>query len=172
MKRTLSRRRLVAGIVGLVAFAFPSQNAFAHEAPCAFCKRNVVQDTKLADNETALRYGRKRIEYRCVFCALSDAQNAKTFASGDVTILAPSEKKGLPIPISRTGDKWSVPEGTVFLGAEKVNHATCAGIYRAFTNRTALDAYVKANAKTVAPNEKPLTFAELLALTKPGGNAK
>jgi hypothetical protein len=167
MKTTLSRRRLVAGIAGLIALAFPlAENAFAHEAPCAFCKRSVVQDTQQTDNETALRFGRKRIEYRCVFCALTDAQNAKSFATGDVTILAPSEKKGLPIPITRAGEKWSAPAGTVFLGSDKVNHAVCAGTYRAFTTRAALDAYVKANPKSVAPDAKPLTFAELLALSK------
>ncbi len=170
MKRTAFRRPIVAAIAGLLAFAFPTGTVFAHEAPCAFCKRDIVQDTKQADNETALRFGRKRIEYRSVFCALSDAQNAKAFASGTVTILAPSEKKGLPIPVTRTsGGKWSVPDNTVFLGAEKVNHATCAGTYRAFTSRAALDAYVKTNAKSISPDAKPLTFAELLVQTKGAG---
>ncbi|MBC8138571.1 MAG: hypothetical protein H8F28_22045 [Fibrella sp.] len=166
MQITTFRRPLVAGIAGAIVFASAVSIAFAHEAPCAFCKRDIVQDTKSSDNETALRFGRKRIEYRSVFCALSDAQNAKSFASGNVTILAPSEKKGLPIAITRTGARWSVPEGTVFLGAEKVNHAVCAGTYRAFTNRAALDAYVKANPKVIAPDAKPLTFAQLLTLAK------
>ena len=47
----------------------------------------------------ANRFGRKRIEYRCVYCALSDAKSY----NGDITILAPSELKGKPVLLTREG---------------------------------------------------------------------
>jgi hypothetical protein len=62
----------------------------AHETDCPRCKLPVVQDTATRDNEVALRYGRKRIEYRCVACALAEA---RTEYKNDLTILAPSEIK-------------------------------------------------------------------------------
>ena len=49
----------------------------------------ITPDTTTQDNETVLKAGRKRIEYKCVFCALAEA---KTEYKGDVTIIAPSEK--------------------------------------------------------------------------------
>src|SRR5687768_16794028 len=77
----ISRRRFVltlaAGAVTAVTtlavpFAMPG---WAHEADCPVCSLPVVQDTDKQDNEVKLRYGRKRIEYRCVYCAMSDAQS-------------------------------------------------------------------------------------------------
>ena len=54
---------LTTGLLG--ALATP---AAAHETDCPYCKLKVVQDTKEMDNEVLLRYGNKRIEYRCVMC--------------------------------------------------------------------------------------------------------
>ena len=159
-----SRRSLLAGgLAALVAapivgVAVP---ALAHEAKCPVCKLDVVQDTDKLDNEVALKYGRKRIEYRCVFCALSDSKNYK----GDLTILAPSEMKGKPVLLTRTGDKWSVqPEGAVFVG-QKVNHRSCQLGYRALTNRAAFDKWVHANHDLLG-EAKPLTLQEMLEVAK------
>ena len=158
---TVSRRRLIAG--GLAAFAAVAglsgltapQPALAHDADCPYCKLKVVQDTKEQDNEVALRYGRKRIEYRCVFCAIAEVNNG-AYKSGDVTILAPSEVKGKPVPISRKDGKWSAPEGTVFV-AQKASHRHCQTTYRAFTSKAAFEAHVKKNG-SLLKNAKPLTL--------------
>jgi hypothetical protein len=162
---TAAARRwwLIAGVAVLVSGmgALAALPVRAHEATCPVCKLDVVQDTAEQDNEVALRYGRKRIEYRCVFCALSDAKNYK----GDVTILAPSEIKGKPVLVSRTGDKWSVaPESAVFVG-EKVNHRHCQTGYRAFSSRTGFDAHTKKH-PDLLKESKPLTLPQMVELAK------
>jgi hypothetical protein len=143
---------LVGGIVGT-----PLLPAFAHETDCPHCKLPVVQDTEAQDNEVVLRFGRKRIEYRCLYCALVEAQTERY--KGDVTILAPSENKGKPILISRKEGKWSVsPESAVFVGVNK-EHKNCAVTYRAFTTRVAFDQYTGKNANL-------LKDAPVLSLTE------
>lgn len=136
--------------------------AFAHDADCPFCKLKVVQDTKEQDNEVVLRYGRKRIEYRCVYCALAEAQSDQY--KGNLRILAPSEIKGKPVLIERTDGKWSVPAGAVFVGV-KDSHKHCATTYRAFTTKAAFEAHVKKN-PVLLKDAKTLTFEELAALAK------
>ena len=148
---------LAALTLGVISFPLP---AFAHDTDCPYCKLKVVQDTREQDNEVVLRYGRKRIEYRCVFCALTEANKYK----GDLTVLAPSEKKGLPIEILRTGDKWTAPEGTVFV-AVKNSHKVCQTTYRAFTTRAAFAAHVQKN-QDLLKDAKPLTLAEMLTVAK------
>lgn len=135
--------------------------ARAHEAKCPFCEQDVVQNTPEQDNEVALRYGRKRIEYRCVMCAIADA---KTY-DGDITILAPTEIKAKPALIHRENGAWrSEPENLVFLG-ERVKHRHCQIGYRAFTTRTAMDAHVKKN-KVILKEGKPLTLAEMVKIAE------
>lgn len=162
------RRRLFVGsIAALAAAGFlvtaSPRIADAHEADCPLCQLKVVQDTPTQDNEVTLRYGRKRIEYRCVWCALTEAKS--DFPNGELTILAPSEVKGKPVLISRTGGKWSVgPASAVFVGVN-TGHKTCPITYRAFSNQAAFDAYVKKTGGPVA-GAKPLTLAQLLATAK------
>lgn len=139
--------------------------ATLHEVPCPVCGLKVVQATKEQDNEVVLRYGKKKIEYRCVFCALSDA---KKYAD-DLVIYAPSEKKGEPVILQRTGGKWSavkaldgklVPEeGAVFVNGFK-NHDECAMLSRAFHSKAAFEKYA---AKIRAKDLKPLTLDEMVA---------
>ncbi|MBC7806102.1 MAG: hypothetical protein H7145_08125 [Akkermansiaceae bacterium] len=158
---TFLSRRVLAGF--LAAFALTAgavAPAFAHEAPCPFCKVKITQDTPTQDNETVLRLGRKRIEYKCVYCALTEA-NTKYRAS-DVTILAPSDKKGAPVEITRKGGTWNAPEGTVFV-AVKASHRICQETYRAFTSKAGYDAYVAKN-KAKLPDAKPLTLTEMVAV--------
>lgn len=107
----------------------------AHEAPCPYCGMAVTQDTPTQDNEVALKVGKKRIEYKCVFCALKEAA---TEFKGDLAIMAPSEKKGEPIKLSRQGGQWSaVPDNVVFV-AQKASHKICQQTYRAFTTTSTL----------------------------------
>ena len=133
--------------------------AFAHETKCPYCKMDVVQDTKTEDNEVALRYGNKRIEYRCVLCAIAQA---KAKFKGDVTIMAPSTVKGKLIPVTRAGGKWAAPEGTVFV-YQRGSHAKCQDLYRAASSDVAAKGYIKAKGMTEA---KILTLAEMVELSK------
>jgi hypothetical protein len=165
MKDVFPRRGLLAATLAVLLGSFCStlvpSPALAHEATCSICKLDVVQDTAQLDNEVALKFGRKRIEYRCVFCALSDA---KSFA-GDVTILAPSELKGKPVLLTRTSGEWKVaPESAVFVG-HKVNHRSCQLGYRALTTRAAFEPWVQAN-PALLNGARPLSLKEMLELAK------
>ncbi len=136
--------------------------ALAHEIPCPLCGMKVVQATKIQDNEVVLRFGKKRIEYRCVYCALADAKKY----DGDLFVYAPSETKGKPVILARTAGKWGVveakdgklapKEGAVFLNAFD-SHKDCAALSRAFHDRAGFDAY-----KAKAKDAKPLTLDEML----------
>lgn len=160
LKTTLSRRAFAGLITTFALAAGGIVPAFAHEAPCPYCKITITQDTPTQDNETVLRLGRKRIEYKCVYCALAEA-NTK-YKTSDVTILAPSEKKGAPVEITRKGGTWYAPEGTVFV-AVKASHRICQATYRAFTGKAGYDAYVAKN-KAKLPDAKPLTLTEMVAV--------
>lgn len=166
MSKFFSRRLLVAGTLAMLLGAYGAgpglRPALAHEAQCPVCKLDVVQDTDKLDNEVAIRSGRKRIEYRCVYCALQDA---KSF-TGDITILAPSELKGKPVVLSRKEGKWTVaPETAVFVG-EKVDHKQCQVGYRALTGKEAFDKWVQAN-PDLLKTAKPLSLAQMLEVANP-----
>lgn len=133
--------------------------AFAHDTPCPYCRLPVIQDTATLDNETVLRYGNKRIEYRCVLCAMAQA---KTKFKGDVTIVAPSPMKGKPIIVTRTAGKWSAPVGTVFV-YEKGSHAMCQTLYRAAASKAQAEAYIKASGLKEA---RIVTLDEMVELSK------
>jgi hypothetical protein len=166
MNTTMTRRlwlggvmtaALAAGLTG--ALTGPAQ---AHEGKCPVCKLDVPQDTDKLDNEVALKSGRKRIEYRCVFCALSDSKSY----TGDITVLAPSEIKGKPVLLSRKEGKWSVaPETAVFVG-EKVNHRSCQIGYRALTTKDAFEKWQHANHELLM-DAHPLSLEEFLKVAIP-----
>ena len=166
MKTVINRRLFVGAALAAAlgaGFAGPAlQPALAHEAKCPVCKLDVVQDTDKLDNEVALKSGRKRIEYRCVYCALQDAKSY----TGDITILAPSEVKGKPVVLARKEGKWTAaPETAVFVG-QKVNHRQCQVGYRALTTKDAFPKWVQAN-HDLLKDAKPLTLAEMLAVANP-----
>lgn len=144
----------------LLAFA-PLNLGRAHEAKCPHCQADVVQDTPEQDNEVPLMYGKKRIEYRCVMCAIADAEKSY---KGDLKILAPSEKKGKPVEISRIEGKWSVPDSTVFIGY-KIKHRYCDRGYRAFNTKAAFAAHVE-KYKVQLRDAKPISLAELVQIAK------
>ena len=149
-------------ILLLLALLLPPL-ALAHEVPCPLCGLKVVQGTKTQDNEVVLRFGKKRIEYRCVYCALADAKKY----DGDLFVYAPSETKGKPVILARAAGKWGVVEskdgdlvpksGAVFLNAFE-SHKECAALSRAFHDRKGFDEY-----KPKAKGAKPLTLDEMLA---------
>lgn len=158
MKKS-SIQKLLNGALMLFLAASPATMVFAHEADCPHCGLDIVQDTASQDNETALMYGKKRIEYRCVLCAIADGDKSY---KGDLTVLAPSETKGKPIEIARKNGQWSAPEGTVFLG-QKVKHKYCQTGYRAFRSQSAFDTHVQKN-KILLSDAKPVALEELVKL--------
>lgn len=129
--------------------------AFAHEADCPYCKIKLVQNTKDQDNEVVVKFGNKKIEYRCVYCVFADQAKLK----GDLVVYAPSEAAGKPVIIKRTNGTWSAPEGTVFLNTFR-RHKDCAELSRTFSSKSAFDKYVSANKVS---NAKALTLKEMLA---------
>lgn len=167
MKPVFNRRLLLAGslaaLLGGGAAGPMLRPALAHEGKCPVCKLDVPQDTDQQDNEVALKSGRKRIEYRCVFCALSDARSY----TGDLTILAPSEVKGKPVMLTRKEGKWAMlPESAVFVG-EKVSHRDCPTGYRAFAGKAAFDAWVHKNPQLLG-SAKPLSLQQMLDVASAG----
>lgn len=134
--------------------------SFAHETDCPFCGLKVVQDTKTVDNEVVLRYGNKRIEYRCVLCALAQA---KTKYKNDLTILAPSNVKGKPVTITRTNGVWAVKEKDAVFVYAKGSHEQCQERYRALLSEKDFADYV-ANLKYT--DAKKLTLDQLIELSK------
>jgi len=153
-------RKLLFGISLLAGLVLP-QAAMAHEVPCPFCGMKVVQATDKQDNEVVLRFGKKKIEYRCVYCVLADSAKY----DGDLVIYAPSETKGKPVLITRTAGKWAVvkevdgalaPDPDVVFLNTFTKHEQCAAQSRAFHTKAGLDKYAK--------GAKPLSLDDMLAL--------
>ncbi len=126
---------LSTGIIGAIATP-----AMAHETDCPYCKLKVVQDTKEQDNEVVLAYGNKKIEYRCVMCAVADAKTK--YKSRDLTILAPSTIKGKKVTITKKGDAWTASPATAVFVYNKGNHDKCQELYRAAIDNDAAMAWM------------------------------
>ena len=157
--RRLSLCAILLGV--MAAGGVGARPALAHEAKCPVCSLDVPQDTPQQDNEVAIRAGRKRIEYRCVYCALHDASTYK----GDITVLAPSDVKGTPVLLSRKDGAWSATPGTVLFVAQKVGHPSCMLGYRVFTTQSAFEAWVRKNRQLLG-DAKPLTLPQMLEAAK------
>lgn len=143
---------LLAGALALVSV--PAVPALAHDAPCPYCNMKVSDDTA-----AVLKAGRKRIEYKCVYCALAEAKTE--YPTGDLTVNAPSEKAGQPVVLKRTGSAWKAfPASATFVSPAKIKHKICQEQARAFTTQAAAQVYAKANGGDV------LTLAQLNARVK------
>ena len=157
--KTLVHTLVILSVLGAAA------SSPAHEGDCPYCKLKLVQNTKDQDNEVVLKFGNKRIEYRCVYCVVKDQARYKS----DLVVYAPSEKVGEPVVMKRTDGKWSAPEGSVFLNTF-TKHANCAELSRAFSTKDAFSAYAKQHGAETA---KPLKLDEFIALvTKPTDSGK
>ena len=145
---------------GLLATTFLAPLAvFAHEAPCPYCNMKITQDTPTQDNEVALKVGRKRIEYKCVYCALAEA---KTEYQGDLSIAAPSQKKGEPVILKRAKGQWTaLPATAYFVARDPLKHKMCEVQARAFTTKAAAQSYIDAHKDDLA-DAKPLSLAEMV----------
>lgn len=149
------------GLLAILLIIAPVRTGEAHEAKCPHCELDLTQDTPQQDNEVALKYGKKRIEYKCVMCAIADAEKSY---KGDLTILAPSQVKGKPVEICRIEGNWSAPDSTVFIG-HKIKHRYCERGYRAFTTVAAFNTHVE-KFKVQLKGAKPVTLAELVKIAK------
>ena len=159
MKSKTPIRTLLAAVAATIAVPTMSVlPALAHSAPCPYCNMAITQDTPTQDNETVMKYGRKRIEYKCVYCAVDEANTE--YKTGDLTIAAPSEKKGAHVIIKRTGGKWSAPATAAFVSTARRKHKVRQAQARAFTTKAAAQAYAKKNGGDV------LTLAQLVARAK------
>ena len=139
--------------------------SLGHEGDCPYCKMPLVQNSKDQDNEVVVKFGNKRIEYRCVYCVIKDQKRFKS----DLIVYAPSEKVGEPVVLKRIDGKWSAPEGAVFLNTFK-KHSECAELSRAFSSKAACEKYV-ADKKII--DAKPLSLSEFLDMVmKPIGVSK
>ncbi|MDX2065488.1 MAG: hypothetical protein SFX74_07080 [Fimbriimonadaceae bacterium] len=141
---------LSAPIAAVPMAELPKASPILHEADCPFCRLKLVQNTETEDNEVVLRFGNKKIEYRCLFCVIKDQRRYK----GNLVVYAPSEKVGEPIVLKRTDGKWTGPEAVRILNQFK-SHGDCAALSRAFTTEAALLRY--ATDRKVA-DPKPLTL--------------
>ncbi|HZH98653.1 MAG TPA: hypothetical protein VEX38_06750 [Fimbriimonadaceae bacterium] len=148
----------IAAFALIFGFVAP---ASAHETDCPYCKLPVVQDTKDLDNEVVLRLGNKRIEFRCVMCAVAQAKTK--YKSRDITILAPSNVKGKPVTITKKGDEWSMTPTTAVFVFAKGSHSECQDRYRALLEKNDFNAYV---AKKGYKDAQQLSLKELVELSK------
>lgn len=144
----------LAAILTTTFVGFSATPAMAHETKCPYCKLDVVQDTKDQDNEVLMRYGNKRIEYRCVMCAIAQA---KTKYKGDLTIVAPSNVKGKKITVERKDGKWTATPDTAVFVFQKGSHAKCQDLYRAVADKKTAEAYAQ---------NKGLTEAKFLSINE------
>ena len=160
-------RRLVTGalaalLIGGGILIGGGRFAQAKAPKCPYCKLAVLDNRGQIDNRVTLTQGARRIEYRCVYCAIA---KAKSDIKGDLTILAPSETKNKPVVITRKGGKWAaVPAKAVFV-AEGGNHRVCQVTYRAFTSPAALTTHVQKN-QGLLKGAKPVALPAMVALSQ------
>ncbi len=156
---TFAKLALVSSLtLGIVTMAS------AHEGECPYCKLKLVQNTKDQDNEVVVKFGNKRIEYRCVWCVVKDAGRYKN----DLVVYAPSEKVGEPVVLKRTDGKWSAPANTVFLNTFK-KHVDCCAQARAFATKDGFDKYVAAQKLDGAKPYSLDEFVTMVAKPDKGG---
>ena len=152
------RMKVAMLLLGITALSGAAANAHNHGqgVECAYCEIDVAP----ADVVTMTHAGKVH-KYKCVYCALDEAQGK--YKSGNVVVSAPSEKKGKPVVIRRVGGKWISPAGASFVGPAKLRHPICHIQYRAFTSRAAAQAHIAKNKKMLG-NVQPLSFAQVLKL--------
>ena len=136
---------------------FCCERAKPSAASCPFCDLTIIRDADEIDNRVELDRGGKKTEYRCVLCALVDTKADR----GNVIIVAPSEKKGKPVTLTRSAGAWSVDPDTAVFVYVKGSHAQCQVRYRAISSKAAFDAYLQTNSKVLA-SAKLISLADLI----------
>ena len=151
-----------AALLILGSLSLGSRPVRAGSARCPYCKLAVLDNSGPMDNTVTLTQGARRTEYRCVYCAIAIAKGQ---ASGDLTILAPSEVKGKPVVIFRKAGKWTVKPASAVFVAEKANHRVCQLTYRAFTSPAGAAAHVRKN-QGLFKGAKPVTLPTMVEISQ------
>ena len=153
-------------IIFIVVLSLMTFTAFMTSIPaqaanrmCPYC----AMPLGAPSTQVWLHSGSKKVAYRCVFCAVSEA---KTEYKGNLSILAPTENRKKPLIIKRTGGHWSSNlKGASFVGNMKVHHKSCPTSEHAFTSRAAAKRYI-AQHKDVLSNGMLMSFNQFIAMTK------
>lgn len=152
---------LIAVLSGGILFASATR-AMAHDTKCPYCQMAVIQDTKDQDNEVALKYGNKKIEYRCVMCAIAHAKT-RYKDKADLTIVAPSPIKDKKVTIARKNGVWSSSPADAMFVFQKGGHDKCQELYRSAPDKASADAWI---AKSKLKDAKILNLKEMVEASK------
>jgi hypothetical protein len=153
-------------IIFIVVLSLMTFTAFMTSIPaqaanrmCPYC----AMPLGAPSTQVWLHSGSKKVAYRCVFCAVSEA---KTEYKGNLSILAPTENRKKPLIIKRTGGHWSSNlKGASFVGNMNVSHKSCPTSEHAFTSSAAAKKYI-AQHKDVLSNGMLMSFNQFIAMTK------
>jgi hypothetical protein len=152
------KKILFMAVLSLMVFtAFvTSIPAQAANRMCPYC----AMPLDAPSTQVWLHSGSKKVAYRCVFCAVSEA---KTEYKGNLSIQAPTENSKKPLIIKRTGGHWSLNlKGAAFVG-KKVSHKFCPTAYHAFTSSAAAKRYI-AQHKSVLGGSSAMNFNQFYAM--------
>jgi hypothetical protein len=142
--------RVLAALLGLTL----ASGTAAFAVDCEYCQKPIEGQPYV------LKAGKKSAFFKCVFCAIADAEQY----SGDLSIISPSENPKQPVVLKRVKQKWSAfPAGAAFVSSPKPKHRICGEQYRAFTSWAAAQKYIAQNAELV--EAKPLTLAQIIAFS-------
>jgi len=154
----LHRKIVFMAVLSLMTFtAFMSSiPAQAANRMCPYCAMPLGAPA----TQVWLTSGSKKVAYRCVFCAVSEA---KTEYKGNLSIKAPTENSRKPLILKRTGGHWTMNlKGAAFVG-KKVSHKFCPTAYHAFTSSAAAKRYIAAH-KEVLGNSSAMNFNQFYAM--------
>ena len=106
-----------------------------------------------------LQSSSKKVVYRCVFCAVSEA---KTEYKGNLSIQAPTENSKKPLIIKRISGHWSLNQnGAAFVG-KNVSHKFCPTAHHAFTSSASAKHYITQH-KSLLGGTSAMTFNQFYA---------
>jgi hypothetical protein len=154
------KKILFIAVLSLIEFtAFvTSIPAQAANRMCPYC----AMPLGAPSTQVWLQIGSKKVAYRCVFCAVSEA---KTEYKGNLSIQAPTENSKKPLIIKRTGGHWSLNLKSATFVGKKVSHKFCPTAYHAFTSRAAAKRYIAQN-KSVLGSSSAMSFNQFYAIAK------
>lgn len=144
----------VLSMMTLAAFmtSIPAQAA---NRMCPYC----AMPLGAPSTQVWLTSGSKKVAYRCVFCAVSEA---KTEYKGNLSIKAPTENSKKPLILKRTGGHWSLNQKSAAFVGKNISHKNCPTGYHAFTSSAAAKRYI-AQHKSLLGGSSPMSFNQFYA---------
>lgn len=141
-------------------------STFAADTPsCPYCGLETFKNTTETDYKVTLLIGDQTTAYRCVYCAVADSIPM----TGDLSIVAPSEKKSHPVTIRRVKGEWTVEPRDAVFAIAKGEHSHCHVIYRALLKAESAEPYFATEPKLLK-NARTLKIADLVAEIKKGAH--